>query len=59
MLLQYALMIMTLLVALFVIAWLRSPKLRETLEEPKFKILEESILNTRTAIQIMPKEKHE
>ncbi|HEY9682161.1 MAG TPA: hypothetical protein V6C89_13535 [Drouetiella sp.] len=41
MLLQYALILMTALVALFVIAWLRSPRLRDRLEEPKYRILQE------------------
>jgi|688.fasta_scaffold294090_3 hypothetical protein len=58
MLLQYALMLMTLLMALFVLAWLLSPKLRETLEEPKFKILEESKFNRRSEMQVLSEENH-
>lgn len=39
MLLQFALIIMTLIVALFVFAWACSAKLRRALEEPKYSIL--------------------
>ncbi|MFN8552179.1 MAG: hypothetical protein U0103_12490 [Candidatus Obscuribacterales bacterium] len=40
MLLQFALIVMTGIVALFVFAWARSPALRRVLEEPKYSILE-------------------
>ena len=41
MLLYIALAFMTAIIAVFIIAWLRSPKLRETLEEPKFRLLDD------------------
>jgi len=37
-LLQIALILMTLIILAFVIAWMRSPQLRQTLEEPKYGI---------------------
>jgi hypothetical protein len=40
MLLQSALIVMTVIVALFAIAWWRSPMLRRTLEEPKYRFLD-------------------
>lgn len=42
-----ALMIMTLLIAAFTIAWLRSPSLRQHLEEPKYRLLKEGFESTK------------
>lgn len=40
MLLQFALIAITMIVALFIVAWLRSPELRRALEEPKYGIFQ-------------------
>ncbi|CAN5266863.1 hypothetical protein BH10CYA1_BH10CYA1_36380 [soil metagenome] len=41
MLLKIALLLMTAIVLAFVIAWMRSPQLRRTLEEPKYRLFDE------------------
>jgi hypothetical protein len=41
MLLYIALAVMTALIAVFIVAWFRSPKLRRTLEEPKYRLLDD------------------
>lgn len=41
MLLQIALILITAIVLAFVIAWLRSPRLRRTLEQPKYVLFDE------------------
>lgn len=43
MLLQMALILMTAIVLAFVIAWMRSPQLRRTLEEPKYRLFDEAV----------------
>ncbi len=42
MLIQIALIVMTAIVVTFVVAWMRSPQLRRTIEEPKYRIMEDS-----------------
>ena len=41
MLLQIALLLITVIVLAFVVAWLRSPRLRQSLEAPKYALLDE------------------
>ncbi len=41
MLLYVALAVMTALIAIFIVAWFRSPKLRRILEEPKYRLLDD------------------
>jgi hypothetical protein len=43
MLLQSALIVMTIIVALFAIVWWRSPTLRRTLEEPKYRFFDSEL----------------
>jgi len=41
MLLQIALLLITVIVLAFVVAWFRSPRLRQALEEPKYALFDE------------------
>lgn len=51
MLLQLALVLITALIALFVLAWFLSPELRRKLEEPKFAILPNQSGQSNQSIQ--------